>query len=135
MAGKRRSNTEEKRKAGLATVGWASALRRRGTESGRAEGVGDVFINVREVESYRVEIFAKQGGKLVCGVEDLDGETFCREQEPRLPVRATDCSQGGMCGIEGAFDGEQGRVGEGDDERLGRGVDVVGGGIGIRGPW
>ncbi len=135
MAGKRRSNTEEKRKAGLATVGWASALRRRSTESGRAEGVGDVFINVREVESYRVEIFAKQGGKLVCGVEDLDGETFCREQEPRLPVRATDCSQGGMCGIEGAFDGEQGRVGEGDDERLGRGVDVVGGGIGIRGPW
>jgi hypothetical protein len=83
---------------------------------GYSERVGDVFIEVREVEAYRVEIFAKQGGKLVCGVEDLDGETFCREQQPGLPVRATDGSQGGMCGIEGAFDGEQGRVGEGDDE-------------------
>jgi hypothetical protein len=36
--------------------------------------------------------------------------------------------------IEGAFDGEQGGVGEGDDERLGRGIEVVGGGIGDAGP-
>ena len=34
--------------------------------------------------------------------------------------------QDGVGGIEGAFDGEQGGVGEGDDERLGSGVDVVG---------
>jgi hypothetical protein len=39
-----------------------------------------------------------------------------------------------MGGIEGAFDGEQGGVGEGDDERLGSGVDVVGGGIRDPGP-
>ncbi len=39
-----------------------------------------------------------------------------------------------MRGIEGAFDGEQGRVGEGDDERLGRGVDVVGCGIRVPKP-
>ena len=67
------------------------------------------------------------------GIEDLDRNKFRREQQPGLTVWVTVCGQDGMCGIEGAFDGEQGRVGEGDDERLGSDVDFVGGWISDRG--
>ncbi len=37
----------------------------------------DVVAEIVEVEAYRVEILAKQGGELGGGLEDLDGDAFC----------------------------------------------------------
>src|SRR5580658_10315570 len=113
------------RPAGTGMLGGA------GCDGGRrgSERVWRIVDDVFELDTYRVSIVPEPGGEFDGEVEDLGCEALRRDQRRCRSVRALGRGEDGVGGVESTVDGEEGGVGENDDEQLRREVEIVGGGV------
>ena len=93
-----------------------------------SERVAGVVVDVLDVDANGVGIVAQQAGEFGGDVEELCGEVLGGDEDGGRAVGPLGRREDGMCGVEGPVDGEQGGVGEGDDEQLRSRVDIVKGG-------